>query len=164
MQTVGENLSTDRADKEILMDNEFEKVKDHVSSAILNTPAASEHVGNIEHRICVIKEHCRGIICTLPYHCLPQIMLIHLPHHVVMWFNNILMDNGVSDCFSPREIILLHKLNVKHHCRAMFGSYCKVHEENTLYQRHEVMWHSDISQISVRYKYVLLARPTKARC
>ena len=42
----------------ILMGNEFEKVKDHVSHAILNTPAASEHVGNIERQICVIKERC----------------------------------------------------------------------------------------------------------
>ena len=83
------------------MDNGFEKVKDHVSHAILNTPAASEHAGEIKHRICVIKEHCRGIICTLPYPHLPQIMLIHLLHHVVMWLNNFPVDNGVSDCFSP---------------------------------------------------------------
>ncbi len=62
----------------ILMDNEFDKVKDHVSHAILNTPAASEHVGDIERQIRVIKERCRGILCTLPYPRLPQIMLIHL--------------------------------------------------------------------------------------
>ncbi len=40
----------------ILMDNEFEKVKDHVLLAILNTPAASEHIGKIERCIRVIKE------------------------------------------------------------------------------------------------------------
>ena len=34
----------------ILMDNEFKKNKDHVH-ATLNTPAASEHVGEIERRI-----------------------------------------------------------------------------------------------------------------
>jgi hypothetical protein len=58
----------------ILMDNEFDKVKDHVAYAILNTPAASEQVGDIERRIRVIKEHCRGIKCTPPYTCLPQII------------------------------------------------------------------------------------------
>ena len=42
----------------VLMDNEFDKVKDHVPHAILNTPAASEHVGDIERRIRVIKERC----------------------------------------------------------------------------------------------------------
>ena len=30
------------------MDNKFEKVKDHVPEANLNTPAAAEHIGEIE--------------------------------------------------------------------------------------------------------------------
>jgi hypothetical protein len=68
----------------ILMDNEFEKVKNHLPMAILNTPAASEHVGEIERCMRVIKEHSRGIICTVPYPCLPQQMLIHLLHFNVV--------------------------------------------------------------------------------
>jgi hypothetical protein len=35
----------------VLMDNEFEKLKDHVPMLALNIPAASEHVGEIERRI-----------------------------------------------------------------------------------------------------------------
>jgi len=35
----------------ILMDNEFEKVRDHVPQVPLNTTAASEHIGDIERRI-----------------------------------------------------------------------------------------------------------------
>jgi hypothetical protein len=35
----------------VLMDNEFEKLKDHVPMLALNIPAASEHVGDIERRI-----------------------------------------------------------------------------------------------------------------
>jgi len=38
--------------------------------------------------------------------------------------------NGVSDRYSPREIILRHKLNFKNHYRAPFGSY-EVHEDNS---------------------------------
>ena len=71
-----------------LMDNEFNKVTDRAPTVILNTPAASEHVGDIERRIRVIKERCRGILCTLPYTHFPEIMLVHLLHHVVMWLNN----------------------------------------------------------------------------
>jgi len=115
----------------ILMDNEFEKVKDHVNSAILNTTAASEHVGEIERRIRVVKECARGIICTLPYPKLPQQMLIRLLHHIVMWLNNFPVANGISDRFSLREIILRHKLDYHHHCRAPFGAYCEVYEDNT---------------------------------
>jgi hypothetical protein len=33
------------------MDNEFNKVIDHTPNVILNTTAASEHVGDIERRI-----------------------------------------------------------------------------------------------------------------
>ena len=49
-------------------------------------------------------------------------MLIHLLHHIVMWLNNFPVANGVSDRFSPREIILRHKLDYRHHCRAPFGA------------------------------------------
>ena len=115
----------------ILMDNEFEKLRDHVHHATLITTAAAEHVGDIERRIRVIKERCRGIICTLPYTHLPRIMLIYLLHHVVLWLNNFPVDKGVSSQLSPREIILRHKLDAKRHCRAPFGAYCEVHEENT---------------------------------
>jgi hypothetical protein len=114
------------------MDNEFEKVRDHILDATLNTPAASEHVGEIERKIRVIKERSRGIICTLPYTRLPQQMLIHLLHHVVMWLNNFPVAGGVSDRFSPRKLILRHSLDAKRHCRAPFGAYCETHEDNTL--------------------------------
>jgi hypothetical protein len=61
----------------ILMDNKFYKVKDHVPHVNMNTPAAAEHIGKIKRRIQVIKEMSRGIICTLPYPKLPQMMLVH---------------------------------------------------------------------------------------
>jgi hypothetical protein len=113
----------------ILMDNEFEKIKDNVHTT-LNTPATSKHVGEIERRILVIKERCRGIICTLPYAQIPQIMLIYLLPHVVMWLNNFPAANGISNRFSPREILQHNKLEVKYHCIAPFGCYCEVHEDN----------------------------------
>ena len=115
----------------ILMDNEFEKVKDCIQLAHPNTLAAKEHIREIERRIRVIKERCRGIICTLLYTRIPQIMLTHLLHHVVMWLNNFPVAKGISDRFSPQEIILRHKLDYHHHCWASFGAYCKVHEDNT---------------------------------
>ena len=113
----------------ILMDNEFKKIRDYVN-ATLNTPAASEHIGEIERRIRVIKERCRGILCTLPYAKIPRVMLIYLLHHVVMWLNNFPVANGISTRFSPREILRHNKLSIKHHCVAPFGSYCEVHEDN----------------------------------
>jgi len=113
----------------LLMDNEFDKVRDHISTVDLNTPAASEHIGEIERRIRLIKERARGIVCTLPYPDLPQQIVIHLMHFVVMWLNNFPSATSGTR-YSPREIILRHRLDYAHHCRAMFGSYCEVHEDH----------------------------------
>ncbi len=89
----------------ILMDNEFEKVRNHLPAINLNLPAAREHVAEIERQIRVIKERSRGIINTLPYPHLLQMMLIHLLHFVVMWLNNFPSNTGISSRWSPRKIV-----------------------------------------------------------
>jgi hypothetical protein len=114
----------------VLMDNEFEKLKDHVLMLALNIPVASEHVGEIEQRIRVVKERAHGLVCTLPYLRLPQQMLIHLIHCVTMWLNNFPTINGISPDYSPQEITLRHRLSYKQHCPAPFGAYCKTNEDN----------------------------------
>jgi hypothetical protein len=106
------------------MDNGLEKVCDHVPHANLIIPAASEHIGEIERKICVIKERSRGIVCTVPYARIPHQMLLHLLH-------NFRVSGRVSDRFSPREFILRNRLDYSRHCKALFGSYCETHEENT---------------------------------
>ena len=35
----------------IMMDNEFNKVRDHIPEININTPVAAKHVGEIEHKI-----------------------------------------------------------------------------------------------------------------
>jgi hypothetical protein len=49
-------------------------------------------------------------------------MLIHLLHFDVMWLNNFPSNTGISSCWSPHEIILRHRLDYKHHCRAPLRS------------------------------------------
>ena len=114
----------------ILMDNEFEKVQDCVPSIDMNTPAAAEHIAEIERSICVIKKHAHGIFCTLPYLALPHLMLIQLIYFVVMWLNNFPSATSIFMQFLPRELILHHRLDYNKHCWAPFGAYCKTHEEN----------------------------------
>ncbi len=86
----------------ILMDNEFEKVRDHVPHMDMNTPAAAEHVAEIERQVRVIKERARALLCTLPYKALPHQITIRLLHFVVMWLNNFPSAMGISAQFSPR--------------------------------------------------------------
>ncbi len=77
----------------------------------------------------MIKERGRGILNTLLFKKMPQIMLIELIYHVVLWLNAFPMKSGVSETLSPREIVMRHKLDFTKHCRAQFGSYCKAHDE-----------------------------------
>ncbi len=113
----------------ILMDNEFEKLRNLVPVLAVNTTAAKEHVPEVERRIRLIKERGRGILNILSFKKMPQIMLVELIHHVVLWLNAFPTKPGVSETLSPREIVMRHKLNFVKHCRALFGSYCKTHNE-----------------------------------
>jgi hypothetical protein len=56
----------------ILMDGEFERVKDCSPNIECNTTAAKEHVSKPERAIRTIKECARGIISTLPFADIPQ--------------------------------------------------------------------------------------------
>ncbi len=73
----------------------------------------------------------RGILNTLPFKKMPQIMLIKLIYHVVLWLDAFLTKSGVSKMLSPHEIVYRHKLDIVKHCKARFGTYCKAHNEPT---------------------------------
>ncbi len=101
-----------------LMDMEFEKLKNHMESVIVNTTAAREHVGDIERYIRVIKEQGRSITSQLPYKkCMPDQIVIHLIKFLVMWLNALPHPSGISQVLSPREIVTHMKLDFKKHCR-----------------------------------------------
>jgi hypothetical protein len=116
----------------VLMDNKFKKLRNLVPVLAVNTTAAKEHVPEVERRIRLIKERGRGIFNTLPFKKMPQIMLIELTYHVVLWLNAFPTKLGVSEMLSPHEIIMRHKLDFTKHCKAQFGSYCKAHDEPVL--------------------------------
>jgi hypothetical protein len=115
----------------ILMDNEFEKIRPLVPNLHINTTAAKEHVPEIERRIRLVKERGRGYLNTLPFKKMPQLILIKLIYHAVLWLNAFPSKSGFSQTLSPREIVLRHRLDFKKHCRAPFGSYCEAHDEPT---------------------------------
>jgi hypothetical protein len=66
---------------------------------------------------------------TLPYKKMPQLILIELIYHVVLWLNAFPSKSGISETLLPRKIILCHHLDFAKHCRAPFGSSCEVHDE-----------------------------------
>jgi hypothetical protein len=103
-----------------MMDMEFGKLKNLLAHVALNTTAAREHVGKIKQKIRVIKERARETINTLPYKKLPRLMVIELLHFCMIWMNSFPVRSGISDNWSPRELVSRHKLDAKLHCRAPF--------------------------------------------
>ena len=68
----------------VLMDNEFEPLRNLVPILAINTTAAKEHVPEVERRIRLIKERGRSILNTLPFKKMPQVILIELIYFVVL--------------------------------------------------------------------------------
>ena len=58
----------------ILMDQEFDKVRDKMPSFEAHTTAAREHVGKIERGIRLMKERCRGTRAIMPFKQIPKII------------------------------------------------------------------------------------------
>jgi hypothetical protein len=112
-----------------LMDMEFEQLKDVLPNITINTTAAREHVGETERKIRVIKERVRGTMTTLPYLTLPKIMIIKLLHFCILRLNSFPVKSGVSEEWSPRELISHHLLDAKLHCKTPFGANCEMHTD-----------------------------------
>ena len=67
----------------------------------------------------MIKERARGTFNTLPYKKIPRVMVIEL--------NSFPVKSGISEKWSPRELVSCTKLDAKLQFRAPFGSYCEMH-------------------------------------
>lgn len=93
-----------------LMDNEFESLKAPLADTyVINTTAKNEHVGEIERYIRTIKGKSRCInseLREIGIVCLPRPVIKALILFVVMWQNALVSKQGVSQEFSPREIML----------------------------------------------------------
>lgn len=83
----------------------------------------------VEHCICTIKECSQGVKNTLPYTRLPKLMLIELIHFAAFWLNAFLLESGISDKYSPSELILQRGIDFTKHCRIPFGTYVETHDD-----------------------------------
>jgi hypothetical protein len=118
--------------KVVMMDQEFNKVEDEINLVEINTTAAHEHIGEIKQFIRVIKERSRALVSDLPYTTLPRQDVIYLVYFAILWLNSLPVAAGVSERYSPRKIVLRHKLDFAKHSIALFGSYVKAHDNPTI--------------------------------
>jgi hypothetical protein len=116
-----------------MMDKEFDKVKDTNKIVEINTTPACKQVGKIEQYICTAKERSRALVLDLPFTVLPRQVVIHLVYFVaVLWLNSLPAAAGVSNKYSPHEIVLGCEIDFKKHCKATFGSYVEAHDNPTI--------------------------------
>ena len=90
----------------ILMDGEFEKVKNELALVVCNTTAAKEHVSEVERSICTIKEHTQGIVGTLPFEFILRRLKMEFIYFVVLWLNAFPAKSRISATYSPRELLV----------------------------------------------------------
>jgi hypothetical protein len=112
-----------------IMDNEFEPLKKKLlGQVVLNTTAKNEHVGEIERKIQHVKNRARSTKSTLPYKKLPNAIIKAMLYNVVLWMNALRTKLGISEEYSPRELLLRHQLDVAVHATANFGCYCEAYD------------------------------------
>ena len=97
----------------ILMDGEFEKVKNKLALVVCNTTAAKEHVSEAECSIRTIKECTRGIVGTLPFEFIPWRLKMEFIYCVVLWLNAFLAKSGISATYSPWNSLSAGNLTTK---------------------------------------------------
>jgi hypothetical protein len=112
-------------------DNEFEKLRDHLSPTTLNIVARGEHVGPIERSIRTIKERVRCSCQGLPYKRIPKIMTQSIVESSVTWLNAFPAKEGASKTLSPSAIILGTPKPDHSKLKITFGAYAQAYESTT---------------------------------
>ena len=83
-------------------------------------------MGEIERLIKFIKERARCVILDLRvagFKYLHRLIVLHCLYFVTMMINAVPADGGISEKYSPCEIVTGRKLDLKKDCRALFGAY-----------------------------------------
>ena len=68
----------------IMMDEEFEKVKELLPTIVCNTTAAKEHVAEYERKIRAVKGQNIGVVKNLPFTYIPRRMKIEFIYFVTL--------------------------------------------------------------------------------
>ena len=71
----------------------------------------------------------RCIKAELPYSITPSKMIKRMVLHAVLFKTACIDKQGISDKFTPRELIVRWWLDWKHHFRYQFGAYGQAYDE-----------------------------------
>ena len=129
-----------------MMDIEFKKLKDAPGMELIDvkTTSAREHVGEIELAIRLIKERARCIMKTLVIAGILNVhnqIVIHMIYFVTMTLNAVPDTLGVSEIYSPRDILTQRRHDMDKDRKVRLGTYTEASEDaqikNTMKSRTE---------------------------
>ena len=117
----------------VISDPEFQPVLDPIKNVLqfmMNYASANEHVPQIEHNNCTLKERVHSVFHALPYSAIPRIMIKYLVFKCTKRLNWFAPKGGVSAYYSPHVIMKQHWLKYDRVCKFAFGDYVQSAEDN----------------------------------
>ena len=93
-------------------------------NADLNLSAPNEHVPEVERNIKTIKERVRCQINDMPYDKLPRNFKRELFTTCTSMINALPRSAGISQIYSPREIVTGKRLDFTKHCKIANELHC----------------------------------------
>ena len=107
----------------MLVDPEFNSLKEKLVSTTLNTTGLRDHIPEVEIQIQVIMERMRSHHTNLAFPRFTRRMTIDLDKHIVMFLNAFPPKSGLSKTYSPRTIMTGKTLDWNRSCKLHFGAY-----------------------------------------
>ena len=115
----------------VYADNEFrtlmDDVKDELDVEMIYSPAQA-HVPEAERNNRVLKERIRATYHRLPYKALPIKVMKMLVMESAKKLNFFPNKCGISQYYSPRQIVHREALDYDRHCRYPIGQYVQAHD------------------------------------
>ena len=116
----------------IYCDNEFrplfEAIIDDLEVDVEYSPAKA-HVPEAERNNRTLKERIRAAYHRLPFKALPKAIMKILVMEAARKLNYFPAKYGISQHYSPRQIMHQQTLDYEKHCKFVFGSYVQAHDE-----------------------------------
>ena len=119
----------------IYCDQEFkplmDDIKDNFTPPIdMDYCATNKHVPEAERNNRVLKERIRAAFHRLPFRALPKLVMKVLVMETARKLNYFPAKHGISQHYSPRQIVHQEKLDFKKHCQYYLGQYVQAHDEH----------------------------------
>ena len=118
--------------KRLICDGEFKPIFDPVKDEMdvtMKYTAPNEHVSEAERNNRTIQERVRATYHRLPYAAIPTTMMKILVAESARKLNYFPNKHGISQHYSPRQILLQLTLDYDAHCKYAFGQYVQAHTQ-----------------------------------